>query len=53
VGCGQKAERGVEVFAIDGDVIRLVGADGVLHAKHRGPRAEIGDVGAGHAVLSE
>ena len=51
VCCGQKPEGGVEVVACDGDaLVHLASANGVLHAKHGGPLAEVRDVGAGHAL---
>jgi len=45
VGC-HKTERGIEVVACDRDIIRVVAAHGILHAKHRGSLAEKRDVGA-------
>ena len=52
MGCGQNAERGVEVAASDGDVgLDLIGGSGsVLDAGHGGTLAQIGDVGAGQAI---
>ena len=53
VGSGvrrQARDSGVEVVARDRDLVCVVGFDGVLHAKHGRPLAQICDVGAGQPM---